>query len=488
MAVATRVSLTADQINAVQTALDVARHAGHMSLIGPAGCGKTTTIREIAHAVVRERPRAQVLLLAPTHKARQQFAAASLPRGVDRQTIHRFIGVSQSTWRDEDKFNLKASGDLKRVQDTQARYSLVIVDESSMVCKEHAKKALDICQAAGVGIVFSGDPYQLPPIASGKQVDDETDGPDVEATESTLAPQFIDAPIKVILNKVLRHGGPILDYATYIRQNWDLEHSFPAASVKDSESEIRVSSDPMSDFIVAYRNLYRQFEQGDIGYSDIYRQSPRALCFTNQSVHRYTNKLRRESLGARAGAQWVPGEIVMVKNYCAGASPGFIPSATDAIVLESQIVDVDRSFNLEWVTPKKSLQRSELIRFQAKAQILSLHLIRPDGSVDDRIVYKVGTTLIGDKDSGDLYKSLRQKISACGLRPEHEAWKWLKTIKEQYRNQITSAFVMTVHKSQGSTFQDVYVCSDILRAEHDRNSMLYVAATRASRSITFGRQ
>jgi exodeoxyribonuclease-5 len=480
--------LTADQLKAVDAAMAVADSAGHMSLIGPAGCGKTTTIRAIAHAIVAASPRRRVLLLAPTHKARQQFAADSLPRGVDRQTIHRFIGVSPTTWRDEDKFNLSDSGDLKRVKDARSRYSLVIVDESSMVCKEHARKALDICKAAEVGIVFSGDPYQLPPIANGEQADDDTEGPDVEATESTLAPQFIDAPTKVILNKVLRHGGPILEYATYIRRNWDLEHSFPSESARDSESEIRVADDPMGEFIRAYRNLYRQFEDGDIDWTDVYRQSPRALCFTNESVHRFTNKLRRDSLGVRAGSQWVPAEIVMIKSYCAGATPRFIPSATDAIVVASEVVQVDRSFNLEWVTPSRRLERSVSLQYQAQAQVLSLQLINPDGTIDESAIYKVGTTLIGDKESGSLYRSLRQKISSCALRSDHEAWKWLKAIKEQYRNPITSAFVMTVHKSQGSTFKDVYVCSDILRAEKDRNSMLYVAATRASRLITFGRQ
>jgi exodeoxyribonuclease V len=484
----TTISLTADQLHAVNQAMNVARSAGHMSLIGPAGCGKTTTIRAIAHAAVKESPFSRVLLLAPTHKARQQFAADSLPRGVDRQTIHRFIGVSPSTWRDEDKFNLSDSGDLKRVEDTRSRYSLVIVDESSMVCKEHARKALDICRAAEVGIIFSGDPYQLPPIANGEQSDDDTEGPDVEATESTLAPQFIDAPTKVILNKVLRHGGPILEYATCIRQNWELEHSFPTESVRDSESEIKVSADPMGDFIRSYRDLYRQFESGDIDCSEVYRQSPRALCFTNESVHRFTNKLRRDSLGERAGSQWVPAEIVMIKNYCAGATPRFIPSATDAIVVSSKIVEVDRSFDLQWTTPKQRLERSACLEYQARAQILSLRLIKPNGTIDESTIYEVGTTLIGDKESGALYRSLRQKLSSCGLGSDHEAWKWLKAIKEQFRNPITSAFVMTVHKSQGSTFKDVYVCSDILRAEKDRNSMLYVAATRASRSITFGRQ
>lgn len=466
----------------------VAESAGHMSLIGPAGCGKTTTIRAIAYAAVDAAPRKSVLLLAPTHKARQQFAADSLPRGVKRQTIHRFIGVSPSTWRDEDKFNLSNSGDANRVREAKSRFSLVVVDESSMVCGQHARKALDICMAADIGIIFSGDPYQLPPVTNGEQADDDTDGPDIEATEKTLAREFIDAPIKVILDTVLRHGGPILEYATYIRQNWELDHTFPAVSAKDSESEIRISDDPMEEFIRNYRDLYRQFENGEISCSEIYRQSPRALCFTNHSVHRFTNRLRLSSLGDRAGSQWVPAEIVMVKNYCAGAEPSFIPSATDAVVVDSQVVDVDRSFDLRWTTPKQKLQREARLHYRAKAQILSLQLIRPDGTVDDSKIYKVGTGLIGDKEAGEQYRTISQKLVSCQLSHDHDAWKWIKVIKEQFRNPITSAFVMTVHKSQGSTFKDVYVCRDILRAENDRNSLLYVAATRASRSIAFGRQ
>jgi energy-coupling factor transporter ATP-binding protein EcfA2 len=464
----------------------VARSAGHMSLIGPAGCGKTTTIRAIAHAAVSESRSKRVLLLAPTHKARQQFAADSLPRGVDRQTIHRFIGVSPTTWRDEDKFNLSNSGDLKRVEDTRSRYSLVIVDESSMVCKEHAKKALDICSAAGVGVIFSGDSYQLPPVANGVQADDDTDGPDVDATESTLAPQFIDAPIKVILNKVLRHGGPILQYATHIRQNWEIEHTFPLESSKDSESEIRISDDPMGDFIKSYASLYLRLKSERIDYQDVYKQSPRAVCFTNNSVHMYTRKLRRETLGTLAGSQWVSGELVMVKHY-SKASPSFIPSATDAIVISSKIVDVAKCFELAWLTPSRKLSRSVTLEYSAKHQILELQLIKPDGSLDQRCQYHVGTTLLGDKESGELYKKLRAKLIASGINSEHEAWEWLKNIKDKYRNVITSAFIMTVHSSQGSTFKDVYVCHDVLKADKDRNSMLYVAATRASQSITFGR-
>ena len=481
------VQLTADQLKAVDAAMAVAESAGHMSLIGPAGCGKTTTIRAIAQEAVNRWPAKTVLLLAPTHKARQQFAAAKLPRGVVRQTVQRFIGVSPSSWRDEDKFNLADSGDLQRVQDTRSHYSLVIVDESSMVCSQYAQKARDICNAARVGIVFSGDPYQLPPVSNNEKTEDDTEGPDVEATENTLAAEFIDAPVKVLLTEVLRHGGPILQYATYIRKNWDLEHTFPAASRRDYASEIRVSDDPMREFIDFYMNLYDQLGSGFIDHQTIYRQSPRALCYTNGSVHAYTNQLRRQSLGARAGSQWLPGELVMVKHYCACAKPRFIPSATDAIVTGSKIVSIDESFNLYWKTAKRGLERSETLVYRAQAQMLELRLIRPDGSIDDSCPYQVGTPLIGDKQSGEVHQSIRRKLISTGLPGNHDSREWFKRIKDTYRNTITSAFVMTVHSSQGSTFRDVYVCRDILRADKDRNSLLYVAATRASHSITFGR-
>jgi exodeoxyribonuclease-5 len=482
----TALHLTAEQMEAVQAAIRTAEQAGHMSLIGPAGCGKTTTIRAIAQEAVRRWPGKTVLLLAPTHKARQQFAAAKLPRGVNRQTIQRFIGVNPSTWRDEDKFNLANDGDLRRVESARTMYSLVIVDESSMVCGQYAKKALQICAAAHVGIVFSGDPYQLPPVSNNDKTEDDPEGPDVEATENTLAAEFIDAPVKVLLTEVLRHGGPILQYATYIRKNWELEHTFPAASVKDCASEIRVSAEPMRDFINYYMNLYDQLGSGLIDYQAIYRQSPRALCYTNGSVHRYTHQLRRQSLGARAGSQWLPGELVMVKHYCACATPRFIPSATDAIVTGSHVVNIDESFNLCWKTAKLKRERSETLVYKAQAQMLELRLIRPDGSIDESCPYSVGTPLIGDKESIEVHQSIKRKLISTGLSSDHDSWKWFKRIKDTYRNTITSAFVMTVHSSQGSTFRDVFVCQDILRADKDRNSLLYVAATRASHSITFG--
>jgi ATP-dependent exoDNAse (exonuclease V) alpha subunit len=493
MAATTTISLTADQLRAVDAAMAVARSAGHMSLIGPAGCGKTTTIRAIAHELQGKFKRKKILLLAPTHKARRQFQAAALPSGVDMWTIQRFCKVRQQTWRDQDQFVVGSSRELETIEMVQKSYCLVIVDESSMVSSDLAAKTLDICQSAGVGLIFSGDPYQLPPVKPSAGPDPETQGPDIEEVESSLAPEFINAPLKACLDQVLRHDGPILDFATKIRRDWGRVHSFPISSVKTEQSEIAVVRDPAGQFIDHFAQLYQQSDDGSLDESGFYAQAPRALCYMNSTVRKLTDRLRYRIYGQAAQSQWGKGEIIMFPSYTY-ALPRPIQSSTDAIILRSMIVEVEeKAETIHWKTPGRNLDRQCELYFSARLQQLLVFLVNPDGSVDERSEYVVHCPLLDDDQSRKDYAELRKNLKAVriGGRPlpdKHPAWDWLKRIKDNYLAHITSAFVMTVHKSQGSTFPHVYVGRDLLYKEdkETRNPLLYVAATRAAKSITFG--
>lgn len=485
--------LTAEQMEAVQAAIKTAETGGHMSLIGPAGCGKTTTIRAIAHELQSKFKRKKVLLLAPTHKARRQFQAAELPKRVDTWTIQRFCKVRQQTWRDQDQFVVGNSGELETIELVKRSYSLVIVDESSMVSSDLAAKTLDICQSAGVGLIFSGDPYQLPPVKAAAVSEAEADGPDVDEIESELAPQFIHAPLVVRLDKVLRHDGPILDFATKIRREWDRIHSFPISSTKTDQSEIAVVKDPVAEFIDHFARLYQQAEDGVIDEADLYAQAPRALCYENKTVRALTRRLRSRLYGDIAQSQWGKGEIIMFPSYTY-ALPRAIQSSTDAVIVRSAVVEVnEKTETIKWQTPSRNLDRECELYFEGRFQQLAVFLVNPDGSVDDSMEYIVHCPLLDDGDARKSYAKLKENLRAVRIngRPlpdKHSAWDWLKSIKDNYLAHITSAFVMTVHKSQGSTFPHVYVGRDLLHRDdkETRNPLLYVAATRAAKSITFG--
>lgn len=477
--------LNPEQQAAVETALQVAADAGHMALIGPAGTGKTTTIRAIAHAVQR-RHRKPVLLLAPTHKAVRQIQAAQLPRGVRSWTVARFCNVKPERWRDEDQFR-SAGITLQMVETLQSGFSFVIVDESSMVTNEIADLIVAATTTAGIPVMFAGDPYQLPPVSKQRPEDyDEfaDDGP-----EGAMASAFVDAPVISRLTRVMRHQGVILQFATAIREDWSQVHSFPVVARSDDDSEINLSSDIQADFIDTFELVAENAQSADDPLLFLYRNAPRALCYQNSTVATITKSLRERIYGG--ATTWQPNEIITFRNYTK-TDRGFIHSSGDAIVIDVEIVDQPELVtSVQYRTPQRNLEKTLYLSFSGTFQRLTVRPIRPDGSPEP-FDHVVTAPLCGDRAPIERYQKLKEALDARKFPARHHVWEWLTTqVKERYLAQIYSAFVMTVHKSQGSTFDRVFVNHDLLHAgENDRelrNALLYVAATRASKSITFGR-
>jgi exodeoxyribonuclease-5 len=476
--------LNDEQQAAVQTALAVAADCGHMALIGPAGTGKTTTIRAIAHALQRISPAKSVLLLAPTHKARRQLQAARLPRGAQAWTVQKFCQVRPEQWRDQDKFRMTGN-QLQMIQQLQSKFSFVIVDESSMVASELAAAVVDTAMHAGVPVMFAGDPYQLPPADRQEVEYDEfaDNGP-----ETAMASEFVDAPVIARLSRVMRHGGPVLSFATSIRDDWSTLHSFPEQPAKDDESEIRLSSSFEDAFIVAFSDSFDNYADEP---EALYKAAPRALCYMNSTVRDLTRSLRERIYGGAAMVTWQPGELITFKDYTK-TDVGFIHSSADAIVIDSEVVELPKiQATVGYVTPATNRSKTLTMSFSATVQRISVQPMNPDGTPDSSGVHTVHAPLCGDTAPIDRYRELKQALMNRRLGADHAGWKWLKQeVKEQYLNVIYSAFVMTVHKSQGSTFRDVFVHRDLLRVGEDdrerRNALLYVAATRASKSLTFG--
>lgn len=133
--------------------------SGRFSVLkGSAGTGKTTVVRTLLDGIRVGEGRRRALLLALTGKARVQLERTT---GGECQTIHQFL--MQHDWIEGETYRLRDEGGEKVGAHT------VIVDEASMVPSDIMAtlfRALDLEQVKR--LILIGDPNQLPPIGPGR--------------------------------------------------------------------------------------------------------------------------------------------------------------------------------------------------------------------------------------------------------------------------------------------------------------------------------
>ncbi|MFI7298130.1 AAA family ATPase [Streptomyces sp. NPDC050121] len=154
-------------------------------LIGPAGTGKTTLLRALV-----EYPGVAgggVLLLAPTGKAKVQLETkVRLPAKTlasHLSATHRYDGETGRylVWGDQQPRN---------------SYSLVVIDEASMLTEEMLAATLD--SFTGVKrLILVGDPRQLPPIGAGRPFVDLVNKlrPDKFSDWVRVAPGYVELQV-----------------------------------------------------------------------------------------------------------------------------------------------------------------------------------------------------------------------------------------------------------------------------------------------------
>lgn len=449
------------------------------SLIGPAGSGKTFTLQELAKEILKLHCRDTVFFLTPTHKA-NRVLRGKLPKPLrsNVSTIHRFIGVRPKKNRDSKDFvapspHILAQAALR----LDSRLRLVVIDESSMVSQSFADHIEEVCQLAkqDIFVLFCGDPYQLPPVEKGEDIEE-----DEVVYSKNMCKQFVASEFKLELFQVKRHDGVILEGATKIRENFKGRHSLASFAGKDEHSEVKVFSKE-GDW---KDSLVKQIKNGI---------EAQALCFTNASCRHLTDFVRYSLYGPESRYQWMPGEKIFFPKYTE------LPTSVNIVTREGSAMPIYSS--------TKATIKSVSIYKDMPLKVGPYHYQTPK-TRQDRIfheeIFGDFQEVVAETERGhrvcffypvfqelsylrDWHRMVRRKVSQLESRKiiteECILWDDLAAVKVCFPT-VYSEHVMTVHNSQGSTFKNAYLYSDIEQCSSDfRNSLLYVALTRASDAV-----
>lgn len=450
-------------------------------LCGYAGTGKTfTTARLIDRFLVAG---LNVAMAAPTHKAARQIRRAMHALGVNLEpvTLHSLLGLRPFKCQETGKEIFKPDGTINRLIRGRKRYDpdereyvsvpdidVVIVDETSMVSTELYRLLMESLD--GRPVVFVGDERQLYPVG-----------------ETDLCPAFHESLSAYKLTQVLRHDGAILNLATETR------------SLDIGRARFQ-SSEGGGTKVVAYK--YREdWVESMLEHAERTAQSDdpdvfRVLCWTNPTVRSMNERIHRRRYGVDA-PDFVPG------MKCVTTDP-YIDSATNTVILHSTADVLIVTATVSALRPVKlfadrlGMPTSEQLPSDLK-DILDAEPIYKCWDLEISVVDQddINELLQVDvlhKDSQKDWGKTQDKIAACaksyGYKGDKETRRKIWDLFHRRKGQlayIQPSTALTIHKSQGSTFDTVFLHPDIdighSRKTALQNQLAYVGITRASREL-----
>lgn len=451
------VDLTADQQVAAAAFADwLAAPADGTPFVlsGYAGTGKTfLSMRFLAQV---EATGLCWTVVAPTHKAvgvlRSYLAGAGLSPTWFPSTIHRLL-----------RLKLKRLRDIERCEETEQtavaleHLGLVLIDEASMVDSTLLEISLRCAHPFRTRLVFVGDPAQLPPVGE------------------PVSPVFsLGRASRAELRQVVRHQGPVLRLASGLRQG-DLpcRRPPPLPPIRNASGQVALLE--RGAWLQAAQAALRRSAETD--NPDL----ARILCYTNRSLEQLVPFARRALHGEMADQLPVlPGEVLITRAAVmapacregedAAEEPDMLLGSNRELVVRDVVPE--RCDLADFGVPDAPVIDTLTARVEAGDNQLSLRLLPPLGSAA-RIALEA------------VLARLRQQAKDAGKQDGKGLWRRFFLVRDAFAS-LGPAAVLTVHRSQGSTFAEVFVDGDVFWPSDAvlRRQLVYVAVSRASQAVS----
>ena len=398
-------------------------------LIGAAGTGKSFLVRYIMQTAIG--------LGFITHRTASTNKAARI---IDGGTIHSLLGLVPENDYENGVQKLKQSGKPEYL----ANKDLVVIDESSMV--DTPLLEMIFLYASNTKLIFVGDNYQLPPIFE----------------ENSPALEYFNVELKVIQRQALT--SPIIPYATKFREVID-GAAFPV--LKSVAPDIKIVTEKK------FKKKISKYFKSEKYNEDI--DFCRVLAWTNAQVLEYNKYIR----GFWYPGQYQEGEILVVNSPIISTLKG-----RESLVFKNEsFVKVMSSC----VSEKHGIEGQELSITDAVSEegalTVAVFVANNRFDVDDVLSEYTAEARALQRQLSSVKMGTSQWRSIDAER--RDAWKLFFVIKNEFAD-VRAVHANTVHKSQGSTYDTVFIDVDDISKNTNRNEvarLMYVAITRASRKV-----
>lgn len=540
------VNLTEDQIKIFNELVEFVSKptstSNEILLIGYAGTGKTTLVTKLICDLVKLKICKKISIVAPTHKAvniakSKLFdnieSSKELSKNINIMTIHRLLNYqSYIDSNTGEKYFAKS-----KVDPNLSIYDLIVVDECSMLSNQIITDISDLLANpinSKVKIIYVGDPAQLPP---------------VNQTDSKIFTKFIkkltlDNIIRTNNNKIMELSG---DHRKWIfsKKNEDIPNIFKYKcdqinlySIQNKEitkwldNYIKITCGKDSKYLDNYDNNiiltwtnkkcnnYNQYvrqkifnkkdlDHYEIGeiliFNDFYRYAIEVYETdqinksnkSNNPNNEEDENIKKNYISFYTSEQVKLVQMEKTKYKLDPIKFKLNPLLTSDLndKFKKKFQTINEIINVELDTFTLHIKRiSEVKTDEINAQIHTIYTIHPKSEKKFSELNELFENIV-IKLRKNCYKNIEElkkdNMTKCNLQAEvdkklNKLYKdWQANVIDKFA-QLNYGYSITVHKSQGSTFKNVFIdISDILENNNidETSKCLYTAITRSSNSL-----
>lgn len=408
-------------------------------ITGGPGTGKTTTVAKILSLLLRLNPNIKVALAAPTGKAAARMAE-SLKETASKDkfpmddrtkefianlkpaTIHRLLG----TKRDSIYF--------KHDTENPLPYDLIIVDESSMIDVALFAKLMDAIKPE-TKVIFLGDKDQLASVEAGSLFGDLCTA---QKRLNMFSPERAD-----FINSIM-----------------------PEGKTKLPQENIEENNHPLFEHIIELQHSYRFAKEGNIG--------PFSKAIIENDVEVLKEFIQKGTEDILIDTKYDDKELTkFAKGYHDYIEEKDIKEALKKLNNLRVLCAIREGKYGLYETNKK------IEKYLQEQNLIILNAV----FYEHRPIIVTGNNYELGLYNGDI--GIVRKDEHGNLKVWFEdADTNLRAIQPAFINTAETVFAMTIHKSQGSEFENVFVQLPDFENPILTRELLYTAVTRAKEKVT----